>query len=89
MNAKRLLVAAAVVALFALFFFMTTAGAKQTCRVCVEFHGRSNCATAVGHDTHEATQTAQNTACGPLAQGMDQSIACGNTEPSIAECRPR
>jgi len=89
MKAKQLLVVAGVLAVLALFFVMTTAGAKQTCRVCMEFHGRSNCATAVGRDTHEATQTAQNTACGPLVQGMDQTIACGNTPPSVAQCRPR
>ena len=89
MRSKRLLVVAAVLGVLALFFFMTTAGAKQTCRVCVEFHGRANCATAVGRDTRAATPTTQNTACGPLVQGMDQTIACGNTQPSVAECRPR
>lgn len=89
MRSKRLLVVAALLAVGALFFFMTTAGAKQTCRVCMDFRGRSNCATAVGRDTHEATQTAQNTACGPLVQGMDQTIACGNTPPSLTQCQPR
>lgn len=89
MKSKRFLVVAAVLAVGALFFLMTKAGAKETCRVCVEFHGRANCATAVGRDEHEATQTGQNTACGPLVQGMDQTIACGNTPPSLAECRPR
>lgn len=89
MNNKRLLVAAAVLGLGALFFFMTTAGAKQTCRVCVEFHGRSNCAVAVGATPREATTTAQTTACGPLVQGMDQTIACSNTQPSVVECKPR
>jgi hypothetical protein len=89
MNVKRLLAVAAVLAVGALFFFMSTAGAKQTCRVCMDFRGRSNCATAVGHDVHEATQTAQNTACGPLVQGMDQTIACGNTAPRLTQCQPR
>src|SRR5438309_1422218 len=39
---------AAVLAVAALFFFMTTARAKVQCRVCMEFRGRTNCAAAVG-----------------------------------------
>ena len=80
---------AVIAAIIALFFYMTTARATQECNVCVEFHGRSNCATAAGRTAAEATETAHNTACGPVANGMDQTIACGNQAPVSVQCRPR
>ncbi|MGH7547327.1 MAG: hypothetical protein ACREMM_04030 [Gemmatimonadales bacterium] len=80
---------AAVFAVAALFFFMTTARAKVECRVCLDFRGRTNCATAVGPTDQAAREGAQTTACGPIASGMDQQIACGRTAPAVAQCQPR
>jgi hypothetical protein len=77
---------AAVLAIAALFFFMTTARAKVECRVCMDYHGRSNCATAIAANEHGAREGAQSTACGPIASGMDQQIECGRIPPAIAEC---
>lgn len=80
---------AAVLAVAALFFFMTTARAKVECRVCMQYKGQSNCAAAVGPTRDAAGQAAQTTACGPIASGMDQQIECSRTPPASAECRPR
>ena len=80
---------AVIVVIIALFFYMSTAGATQECNVCVEFNGRSNCATAAGGTAAEATRTAQETACGPVARGMNETIACGNAAPASVQCRPR
>jgi hypothetical protein len=80
---------AAVLAVVALFLFMTTARAKVQCRVCVAFHGRTNCATAVGATEQAAREGAQTTACGPVASGMDEQIACGRTTPAVAHCQTR
>ena len=80
---------AAVLAVAALFFLMTTARAKVQCRVCMEFRGRTNCATAVGASAGAAREGAQSTACGPIASGMDEQIACGRTAPAVAHCRSR
>lgn len=80
---------AAVFAVAALFFFMTTARAKVQCRVCVEFRGRSNCATAVGATEQAARDGAQTTACGPIASGMDEQIGCGRVEPTVVQCGSR
>jgi hypothetical protein len=79
---------AAVFAIAALFFFMTTARAKVECRVCLDFHGRSNCATARGATTSQAQEGAQQTACGPIANGMDQQIECGRIPAANVQCRP-
>jgi hypothetical protein len=78
---------AVVAAVAALFFYLTTARATQTCRVCVQFRGRTNCATARAGTVKDAVTGAQQTACGPLAAGMDQRIACDNTPPVSTECQ--
>jgi len=80
---------AAVLAVAALFFFMTTARAKVQCRVCVEYRGRANCATAAGATEPAARAGAQTTACGPVASGMDQQIECGRTTPASLQCQSR
>ena len=80
---------AAIAIIIALFFYMSTARANQECNVCVEFKGRSNCATAAGSTAAEATRTAQETACGPVAKGMNETIACGNQAAVSVQCRGR
>jgi predicted transcriptional regulator len=80
---------AAVLAVAALFFFMTTARARVECRVCVEFHGQTNCATAVGASEQAARDGAQTTACGPIASGMDEQIGCSRVAPASVRCQPR
>jgi len=80
---------AAVLAVAALFFFMTTARAKVQCRVCMEFRGRTNCATAVGPTGQAAREGAQSTACGPIASGMDEQIGCGRSPPASVHCQAR
>lgn len=89
MKRSTLLTVAAVIAVIALFFYMTTARATEECNVCVEFGGQSNCATALGRTAKEATETAQSTACGPVAHGMNETIACGNRAPVSVQCRRR
>src|SRR5947208_8971345 len=73
---------AAVLAVAALFFFMTTARAKVQCRVCIEFRGRTNCATALGPTEQAAREGAQSTACGP-------SRAAWMSRSAVPEHRPR
>ncbi len=89
MKRSRVITLAVVVAVIALFFYMSTARANQECTVCVDFQGQSNCATAAGTTVAEATQTAQTTACGPVAHGMNETIACGNRAPVSVQCRAR
>lgn len=80
---------AAVCAVAALFFLMTTARAKVQCHACVEFRGRSNCATAVGATEQAARDGAQSTACGPIANGMDEQIGCSRSPPATIQCQSR
>jgi hypothetical protein len=89
MKRSTLYTLAAVIAVAAMFFFMTTARAKVECRVCLDYRGRSNCATARGATAQTAQEGAQTTACGPIANGMDQEIECTRAPATTAECRPR
>ena len=89
MKRSTLLTLAAILAVVALFFYLTTAKAGQECTVCTEFRGQRNCATAVGPTEQQAREGAQTTACGPIARGMDETIACGRTPPATVQCRTR
>ncbi len=59
---------------------------EKTCEVCVEFNGQRRCARASGATDQEATSAAQTTACGPLANGMSESIRCQNITPASVTC---
>ncbi len=89
MKRSTLYVAAALLAVVALFFALTMARATVRCQVCVEFRGRANCATAVGPTDSAARHGAQTTACGPIASGMDEQIGCGRTAPVRVQCQLR
>jgi len=78
----------AVLAAFAAFLLYGTLGSqKHECYVEVEFHGQRNSATASAATEQEAAQNAQTTACGPIAAGMNDVIACGNVQPVVKRCR--
>ena len=73
----------------ALLFYNTVSAQKVECRVCVEFNGKQNCATASHESEAEAKRSAQNTACGPMTSGMNESIACDRTPPLSAQCKTK
>jgi hypothetical protein len=79
----------AIVAFGVLLLFNTLSAQKVECTVCVEFNGKRNCATASHANEEDAKRSAQSTACGILASGMDQSIACGRIQPLSAQCKTR
>lgn len=62
---------------------------KATCEVCMDYKGRRNCASASAVNEEEALTSARNTACGPIAFGMNESIECGNTPPATLQCHTR
>lgn len=79
-----------VVALFVGLLAISTLRAQRAeCDVCVVFNGARNCATASAASEDEAAESAQRTACGPLANGMNESIACSNRPPASRQCRTR
>jgi ABC-type nickel/cobalt efflux system permease component RcnA len=88
MNSRGKLLAFAVVLAFAAFLLWSTLKSQRVeCSVTVEFQGGQNQATASAASEEDAIREAQTAACGPLAAGMDQSIACGKTPPRNRHCR--
>ncbi len=73
---------------FAGFLLWTTLGSQRVqCTVTVAFGNDQNTATASAASETDATREAQTAACGPLAQGMDESIRCGRIPPVSRRCR--
>jgi len=50
--------------------------------VCLEFKGRSSCKIARAETQEEAIRRAVDNACGELASGVTEVLACGRTQPS-------
>jgi hypothetical protein len=59
---------------------------KVECEVCVTFHGEQRCSRASAADEKGALQSATIAACGVLAGGMTDTIACQNTPPDRTSC---
>jgi hypothetical protein len=89
MSRKKLLTILAVIGFFAFLLYNTLSAQKATCEVCVEFNGGRNCATASHESEEEAKHSAQQTACGPLSNGMNDVIACGRRPPVTSQCRTK
>lgn len=77
---------ASIVLFGALLLFNTLSAQKATCTVTVEYNGRRNTATASHENEGEAKRSAQNTACGPITNGMNDAIACDRVEPISVKC---
>lgn len=86
MRNTRLLTAVFLVVIIALVVWLSTSIGAVECRVCIDFQGRRNCATAAAPTKDEAIHSARNTACGTISGGVRDSIACGNTPPSEVSC---
>jgi hypothetical protein len=55
---------------------------KYEVEVCMTFNGNSSCRTASGKTKDETLQTAITNACGDIAGGVTDSIACERTQPT-------
>jgi hypothetical protein len=80
-------VAAVGFAGFLLYGTLESQGAE--CFVVVDFRGRIDSATASAATEADAARQAQSTACGTIAFGMDESIACGNVRPVRQVCQAK
>ncbi|HEY8106332.1 MAG TPA: hypothetical protein VIE46_09505 [Gemmatimonadales bacterium] len=87
MRRSTLLTLLAAAAFAAFLFYSTLNSQRVECTVTTEFQGRRNEATASGATPDEAERQARTTACGPIAHGMDETIACTNRPPAHRACR--
>jgi hypothetical protein len=83
----KLLVLLALLAFAGVLLWSTLSSQRAECTVTVAFNDAQNTATASGASEADAAREAQTTACGPLARGMNESIACGRVPPLSRTCR--
>jgi hypothetical protein len=77
-----------VVLAFAAFLLWSTLSSQHVeCTVTVEYGGTRGNGTASAASEDDAVREAQTAACGPLAEGMNERIACSRTPPIDRRCR--
>ena len=80
---KPVLAAVVFIGVVLVAIIYSSMGLRQfTYEVCMEYRGRTNCATASGTTKEEAIRTATDTACATISAGMTESIQCGRTPPA-------
>ncbi|MGI8744536.1 MAG: hypothetical protein ACR2NN_18580 [Bryobacteraceae bacterium] len=56
--------------------------AKARVEVCMEFNGRTDCRTASADTEEHALRSATSNACGLLASGVTDTLACEHATPT-------
>lgn len=87
-NRARAVTILVVLGFAALLLYGTLSSQRVECTVTVEFHEQRRTATASAATEEDALEQAQTAACGPMARGMDESIACSRRPPVARQCRP-
>jgi hypothetical protein len=83
----RVLSLLALLAFAAFLLWSTLSSQRVECSVTVAFGGGQNSAVASAASEPDAAREAQTAACGPLAAGMNESIACSRIPPVSRHCR--
>jgi len=81
-NQLRWLMVAAAAALLAVLISSTLHQTRLKYEVCVNFNGRSHCATATGATPEEAIRSAREIDCELLSNGRDENVRCTGAEPA-------
>ena len=71
-----------VVGVLGVLLYSTMNLAKFKVEVCVTFNGRSDCRIASADTEEHALRTATSNACGLLASGVTDSLACEHSVPT-------
>ena len=88
MTHRGKLVAVLLVLAFGAFLLWSTLASQHAeCTVTVAFGGNQGSGTASAASEADALREAQTAACGPLAQGMNDRIACSRIPPVRQRCR--
>ena len=74
-------IAIVVVILGIMAYSMMSLSANRV-EVCISFKGVTNCKTARGATQEDAIRTATTNACGEIAGGVTDTMACLRSEPT-------
>jgi hypothetical protein len=86
-NRGKLFTLIALLVFAAMLLWSTLTSQNVECHVTVSFAGGENSASASAATEADALREAQTAACGPLASGMNESIACSRIPPVRRRCR--
>jgi hypothetical protein len=71
-----------VVIVLAVLLYSTMTLAKYRVEVCMTFNGRTDCRTASADTEEHALRSATSNACGLIASGVTDSLACEHSQPA-------
>lgn len=71
-----------VVVVLAVLLYSTMNLAKARVEVCMAFNGRNDCRIASADTEEHALRSATSNACGLLASGVTDTLACEHTPPT-------
>jgi hypothetical protein len=84
----RLIVVLGGIVFFGVLLYSTFEQTHKEYEVCVNFKGRSHCATARGSTSEEAIRSARDIDCEMVANGRDEIMACNDVPPrSVREVK--
>ena len=70
---------------FGVILYSTMTMSKFRVKVCMQYNGQQNCATAAGSTKEFALRQAVSTACAPISGGVTATLACERTNPGTIE----
>ena len=76
-----LAVALVLIAIAALIAYSTFSGRRYRVTVCMAYQGRTACRTVSGKSQEGALRGGVENACGDIASGVTDTIACGQMQP--------
>ena len=71
-----------VLVVLAALLYSTMNLAKFRVEVCMTFNGRTDCRTASADTEEHALRSATSNACGLIASGVTDSLACEHSQPA-------
>lgn len=84
----RIAVLVVVVGILVVFLVQGSISTMQAeCSLCLTYRGQTECRAGTGTDEAAAQAAAVKAACGLMAAGMTETVACQNTVPTNVQCQ--
>jgi hypothetical protein len=75
------------VAIVGMVLYLSLSFDEVRCEVCVEYKGQTECRTAGGVDTENASRMARDNACAFLISSKTDAFLCGQGTPKSVSCQ--
>jgi hypothetical protein len=85
MKKSTMIGVAFLLVVFGVILYSTMTMSKYRVKVCMQYQGQQNCATAAASTKEFALRQAVSTACAPISGGVTATLACERSEPGSIE----